>query len=141
MKKLFFIFVLVSCFAAGFAQEKNYTWDDLRHYFMNMPGAELPPAGEVVKIEAGRLAVDDIKIDGNGMDYLVKEAGLALSRNYSNLIYIYSENIHTRKMPSDGYWPTIIIIQNDIEVVYTGLTAPAISEDGERIDVPVFLTK
>lgn len=141
MKKLFFIFVLVSCLAAGFAQEKKYTWDDLSYYFMNMPGAELPPAEEPVKINGGRLSVEDIQIDGKGMDYLVKDAGLKLSGNFSNLIYIYSENIQTRKIRSDGYWPTIIVIQNDIEIVYTGVTAPAISEEGNRIDVPVFITK
>ena len=115
MKKIFFIFVLLSCFAAGFTQDKKYTYEDLSAYFRNAPGAKLPEEGEKVKIMGGYFSVEDVNIDGDGMDYLVKDAGLKLYGYFSKLIYIYSENVQTRKTMSDGYWPSIIIIQNDLE--------------------------
>lgn len=139
MKKIFFIFVLVSCFAAGFAEEEEYTFDDLFEYFAVAPGSKLPPEGKRVKVMAGVLAVEDVSIDGDGMDYLIKSGTLKLSRNYSRLIYVYSENIKTSFFPSDGYWPSATFVINEIELVYTGKTAPAINGDGNRIEVPIFI--
>lgn len=139
MKKLFFIFVLVSCLAAGFAQQKKYTYEDLSDYFMNAPGSKLPPEGERFSVMGGFFSVECVSIDGDGMDYLVKDAALKMYGYFSRLIYIYSENAQTRKTMSDGYWPSILTIQNDLELVYTGKTAPAIDAEGNRVEVPIFI--
>ena len=139
MKKLFFIFVLLSCFAAGFTQEKKYTYEDLSDYLMNAPGSKLPPEGEKIAIFGGFFSVEAVNIDGDGMDYLVKDASLRMQGWFSRLLYIYSEKAQTRKTMSDGYWPSLILIQNDLEIVYTGKTAPAIDAEGNRVEVPIFI--
>lgn len=141
MKKIFFILVLLSCFAAGFTQDKKYTFDDLSDYLMNSPGSKLPPEGEKVFIIGGFFSVEYAAIDGDGMDYLVKDAGLKLSGWFSRLLYLYGEGLKTHKTMSDGYWPTVITIQDDMEIVYTGKTAPAVDAEGNRVEVPVFIAK
>ena len=139
MKKIIttflFLFLAFCCFAEG----TKYTFENLSEYFMNAPGAKLPDVGEKIEIRGGSLSVEHVTIDGDGMDYLVKDASLRLLGYFSRLIYLYSENATTRKTMDDGYWPSIIVIQNDLVIEYTGKTAPAIDAEGNRVEVPIFI--
>lgn len=135
MKKLFFIFVLLSCFTAGFTQEKKYTSEDLLNYLQNMPGSQLPEEGKWVQIEDGFFSVEYAAIDGPGMDYLVTFIGSKFqSMSFSKFLYIYGERIRTREVTSG-----IITINGYIRIKYTGKTAPAIASDGNRVEVPIFI--
>ena len=139
MKKTIITLLILFLTFGFFADESKYTFDNLSDYFMNAPGATLPKEGEKVKVIGGLLAVEYAAIDGDGMDYLVKDATLKSYGYFSRLIYIYSENVKTHKTMSDGYWPSMIVIQNDLEIVYTGKTAPAVSAEGNRVEVPIFI--
>jgi hypothetical protein len=132
---LLFLFLLFGCFA----EDHEYNLEDITDYCMNAPGAKLPEIGKRIKIPGGFFSVEYVSIDGDGMDYLVKDASLKLFGYFSKLLYIYSENAQTHKTMADDYWPSIIIIQNDMEIENTGKTAPAIDAEGNRVEVPIFI--
>lgn len=132
---LLFLFLVFGCFAEG----HEYTLDDLLDYCMNAPGAKLPEIGKRFKVPGGYFSVEYVNIDGDGMDYLVKNNGLKSIGYFSNLLYIYSESAQTAKTMADGFWPSLIIIQNDMEIENTGKTAPAIDAEGNRVEVPIFI--
>lgn len=143
MKKITMTTLFLLILSLGlFAQSENYTDEDLLNYLQNSPGSKLPSKEEYVKVKGGFFSVEDVNIDGPGVDYLVSFIGSKYqSMSFSKLIYIYSENIKTRKIPGSYSFPTVITIDTDIVIRYTGYTAPAIREDGNRIDIPIFITE
>jgi hypothetical protein len=85
------------------------------------------------------LSVVSASIDGPGMDYIVKYSGASFSPLiYSKMIYIYSETMQTRKYWIEG---NIVINATPITIYYTGQTAPAINENGNRVELPVFIAE
>ena len=135
---IFILFLLFGLYSEG----AKYTSNDLLDYLQNVPGAELPNEDQPVYVRDGFFAVEDEYIDGKGIDYLVTFIGSKYqSMSYSKPIYIYSENIVTRKIPGDGYFPTVITIANEVKLINTGMTAPAIDEEGNRIEVPIFIAE
>ena len=143
MKRFIMTMLLLLTLLVGlFAQAEIYTEKDLLNYLQDVPGSHLPSEDQLVKIRSGFFSVEDVNIDGPGVDYLVKFIGSKYqSMSFSQLIYIYSENIKTRKIPGAYSNPTVITIDTEIVIRYTGYTAPAIRSDGNRIDIPIFITE
>lgn len=131
---LLFLFLTFGCFA----EDKKYTVEDLLNYLTNYPGATMPEPGVKITIPDGFFSIEDATIDGPGMDYIVQFSGAHESPLiYSKLLYIYSETMQTRK-----YWQggTEIINATPITIYYTGKTAPAINAEGNRVELPIFIT-
>jgi len=119
-------------------KSKNYSFEDLVNYMTRMPDSVLPLPDTEFTVQGGAFGIESANIDGDGVDYLVSYAG-----NYG-LIYIYGENLKT--MPThfvDGMgFKNGITFQNGyITLKYTGMSAPAISQYGNRIEVPIFIAK
>lgn len=135
------LFILFLSFGL-FAQATEYTMQDLLDFMQNVPGSHLPEEGQPIKVIGGFFAIEDVNIDGPGMDYLVTYSGTKhASMCWSKLIYIYSENMKTRKVAGFYNNPTFITNDTNITLKYTGHSVPAIGSEGNRIEVPIFIAE
>lgn len=143
MKKTLFSLFLLFCFAEAFTQTVQ-KWQNLTNYMWGVPGSFIPMKGEEITIPGGVFAVVDQHLNGEGIDYLIIPASSKLISQTPKPIYIYGENIKTRKSTyydQSGRLVSEIVITGSITIVSTGTTAPAISGNGNRIEVPVFIEK
>lgn len=132
---LLFLFLAFCCFAEG----PEYTEVDLMNYLTNYPDSTMPEPGKKIRIRDGFFSIEYSAIDGPGMDYIVQFSGAHGSTYlYSRKLYIYSEKMQTRKLWIEG---DEVINATPITIYYTGQTAPAINEDGNRIELPVFIAE
>lgn len=135
MATLCFLFLVLGCFA----EETKYTEEDLMNYLTNYPGSTMPGIGEKIKIRDGFFSIEYSAIDGPGVDYIVQFSGAhGSSFLFSKKLYVYSENMKTRKLWVEG---DEILNATPIIIYYTGQTAPAINEDGNRVELPVFIAE
>lgn len=144
MKKIVFFFILVFCLIAVVAQSSNYGKKELLQYMTKAPNSFLPEENQEINITPGFFSVVSANIDGDSVDYLVYIFGQKEHRPYMRPIYIYGENIKTRTTSFydiGGVLVQDIIIGNEITIMFTGKTAPAISVTGNRIEVPIFIQK
>lgn len=144
MKKYILTTLILLILSAGlFAQGTGYTQDDLGKYMLDAPGSYLPEKGQEIFIQSGFFYVEYANDDPlGGVDYLVESSSVKYGVvNYSKLIFIFSENIKTRKVPAFQGAPSYIIIDHDIKIKFTGQFLKANDSRGKEVDVPIFITK
>ncbi|WP_027728071.1 hypothetical protein [Treponema sp. C6A8] len=120
-------------------QKRNsYSIEDLADYMTRKPDSFLPLPDTEFTVPGGSFGIEAESIDGNGVDYLVSYSG-----NYG-LIYIYGENLKTMStqfVDGMGFKNGITFQNMYLTLKYTGMSAPAISKFGNRIEVPVFIAQ
>lgn len=143
MKKLVMTTLLLFLLAGLFAQEAEYTSEDLAKYMADIPGSQLPNEGQEIIIKSGFFSVEYEKDDPlGGVDYLVEFTGPKYgTAQYSKLLFLFSENIRTRKVPAFQGVPGYTIIDHDIKIKFTGKFLRAINSRGQEVDAPIFITK
>jgi len=136
------LFILFLSFGL-FCQETKYTQMDLDQYMLDMPGSHLPDKGQEIFVRAGFFSVEYSNDDPlGGIDYLVASASpLNGAVGYSKLLFIFSENIQTRKLPPFQSRPAYTTIFQDITIKFTGQFLTAINSRGQEVEVPIFITK
>lgn len=143
MKKITLTTLIILILSAGLFAQTGYTQDDLGKYLLDAPGSSLPEKGQEVFIQSGFFSVEYANDDPlGGVDYLVESSSAKYGVvNYSKLIFIFSENIKTRKVPAFQGAPSYIIIDHDIKIKFTGQFLKANNSRGKEVDVPIFITK
>lgn len=136
------LFILFLSFGL-FCQETKYTQMDLDQYMLDMPGSHLPDKGQEVFILRGFFSVEYANDDPlGGVDYLVESTSAKYGiTNNPKLLFIFSENITTRKLPAFEGIPSRTIIDQDIKIKFTGQFLTAINSRGQEVEVPIFITK